>query len=151
MLRVRPDTSDSTRPFAASVGWIEPSGLAFGKPKDRLRETHHFSARFALFPAIAGPSETGVLSGRTPRLSSGPQMAWLSVPVDIRSWAAALVKLPRSATATKALSSANRVPRIVWSNQTGLLNPRGLTVAATEAMFELGKAERARRQRRFGG
>src|SRR5712675_694371 len=22
------------------VGWVEPSGLAFGKPKDRLRETH---------------------------------------------------------------------------------------------------------------
>jgi hypothetical protein len=24
----------------AFVGWVEPSGLAFGKPKDRLRETH---------------------------------------------------------------------------------------------------------------
>src|SRR4029077_6365525 len=34
----------------------------------------------------------------------------------------------------------NRVPRIVWSSQTGLWNPRGLIVAATEAMFRLGGA-----------
>src|ERR1700704_284846 len=40
-----------TRSCAASsaaskqVGWVEPSGLAFGKPKDRLRETHHLAGR----------------------------------------------------------------------------------------------------------
>src|SRR5712672_4513657 len=32
----------SLRNFRA-VGWVEPSGLAFGKPKDRLRETHRSS------------------------------------------------------------------------------------------------------------
>jgi hypothetical protein len=26
--------------WGEAVGWVEPSGLAFGKPKDRLRETH---------------------------------------------------------------------------------------------------------------
>ena len=26
------------------VGWVEPPGLAFGKPEDRLRETHHDGA-----------------------------------------------------------------------------------------------------------
>src|SRR4030088_963546 len=40
-----------TRSCAASsaaskqVGWVEPSGLAFGKPKDGLRETHHLAGR----------------------------------------------------------------------------------------------------------
>jgi hypothetical protein len=39
-------------------------------------------------------------------------MVWLSVGGEIPSCAAALVKFRCSATATKALSSANRVPRI---------------------------------------
>jgi hypothetical protein len=24
------------------AGWVEPTGLAFGKPKDKLLETHRF-------------------------------------------------------------------------------------------------------------
>jgi hypothetical protein len=43
-------------------------------------------------------------------------MVWLSEPVVIPSCAAALVKLAQSATATKALSLAKRVSRIVESN-----------------------------------
>ena len=43
-------------------------------------------------------------------------MVWLSEPVESPSCAAALVKLPQSATATKALSLAKRVSRIVEPN-----------------------------------
>jgi hypothetical protein len=43
-------------------------------------------------------------------------MVWLSEPVDSPSCAAALVKLPQFATATKALSLAKRVSLIVESS-----------------------------------
>src|SRR5262245_49027911 len=57
------------------------------------------------------------LSRRTPKLSSSSRMVWLSEPVDSPSWAAALVKLPQSTTARRALSMAKRVSRIVESNK----------------------------------
>ena len=50
---------------------------------------------------------------RTPSRSSSARMVWLKVEAAMPSWAAALPKLRCSATAAKAVSSANSVPRIV--------------------------------------
>ncbi len=52
------------------------------------------------------------LSRRTPSRSSSDRTVWLKVAVESPSRLAALVKLASSATATKALSSANCVPRM---------------------------------------
>src|ERR1700722_15450759 len=57
------------------------------------------------------------LRRRTPSRSSKERMVWLSVGAEIPSCAAAFLKFRCSATATKALSSANWVPRILTSCQ----------------------------------
>ena len=76
-------------------------------------------------PASVGATLRVVrLSSRTPRLSSSSRMVWLSELVDSPSCAAALVKLPQSATATKALSLAKRVSRIVEPNTRVLAKSR---------------------------
>jgi hypothetical protein len=55
------------------IGWVEPSDLAFGKPNDRLRETHRLNppGRFAdaFPPAFAGvnPSLRRVKSKPRPK------------------------------------------------------------------------------------
>src|SRR5262249_36052153 len=59
------------------------------------------------------------LSRRTPSRSSSARTVWLRVAVENPSRFADLVKLASSATATKALSSANCVPRMGSPRLTG--------------------------------
>jgi hypothetical protein len=70
------------------------------------------------------------LSRRTPSLSSNARTVWLSVEGEIPNCAAALMELRCSATATKALSSANRVPLIRKS--TKLADPLDLGQSSSD-------------------
>jgi carbon-monoxide dehydrogenase small subunit len=53
----------------APVGWVEPPGLAFGEPEDRLRETHHREA----------PSDAMGFAGAQPILRVNGQ----TYPIDV--------------------------------------------------------------------
>ena len=70
--------------------------------EDRLRIANNRSPA-----SVSATLRVVRLRRRTPSLSSKERIVWLRLGRDIPSWAAALVKFRCSATATKALSSAN--------------------------------------------
>jgi hypothetical protein len=41
--RWRVDLGASALRLRPGVGWVEPTGPAFGRPDDKLRETHHLT------------------------------------------------------------------------------------------------------------
>jgi len=73
--------------------------------EQRAQLAQHALARF-------GKGDAARRAIETPSRSSSDRTVWLKVAVESPSRLAALVKLASSATATKALSSANCVPRM---------------------------------------
>jgi xanthine dehydrogenase iron-sulfur cluster and FAD-binding subunit A len=74
-LAVRAITDACENAKASSVGWVEPSGLAFGKPKDRLRETHQSAPHDMVDFAVAQP--TLRINGQAHRIDVEPRTTLL--------------------------------------------------------------------------